>query len=124
MRHDMVRVYIGLGSEDVRIMSQISPGCLIIVDNPNFLANHLSEPNRCRVSNTQIPRRVYLRCRLVRDAGNSTIGLRLSHELAVVGTDDRGVEAALKFLGVLFFTQSRPQGVELGARDDACLRCL
>src|SRR5215831_4600129 len=104
MRHDMVRVYIGLGSEDVRIMSQISPGCLIIVDQPNFLTNHLSEPNRCRVSNAQIPGRVYLRCRLVGDAGNASVTIRGRHELAVVGTNDCGLEGTLELLGVLFFT--------------------
>src|SRR5512139_2284079 len=69
----------------------------------NFLSNSLCEPDRGGIPNPQVPRSPHLSSRVVGDTSDPLVLLGLRHLLAVVGTDDRGLETYLVLLRELFF---------------------
>src|SRR5512139_3098883 len=74
-----------------------------MVDQVNFLSYPLREPDRGGIPNPQVPCGPHRSRSIVGDTRDALVLLGLRHLLAVVGTDNGGLEGNLVLLRELFF---------------------
>ena len=83
----MFLVHIGFVTDDLGVMLQTLTGRFVIIDESDFLANTLNEPDRSAVGHPEIPASGH---RLLWHPGNLANPTRrrcLAQELAVIATD-------------------------------------
>src|SRR5262249_36641247 len=98
--------------------------CFVVVDNSYFTTDDLCKPDCGGVTDTEIPCSIDSTCWFIRHPRYPLVGLRRSHQLAVVRTDDRGIERAFELLGVFFFALFRPLLGEFFRRQQASIARL
>src|SRR5262249_8577926 len=106
------------------VMAKIDPRRFVVIDKADFPSHDLNKPDRCSVANSQIPSGVDLHSWLVRDARASSFTFDGCHELSIVGSNNRRLKAALEFLCVLFFRQSRSKTRKFAFGNNAGVACL
>src|SRR5690242_2967525 len=88
---------------------RISANSLIEIDKYNLTTNRLKEPySRSVVIAANIPRRRDLVRRVMRGLRYPPLFLGIGHVLAVISTDDRGLEVVFEFLKIFFFGNATP----------------
>ena len=123
MRHVIGAVLVGLAFQHRDVMAERLAVVLIGVDDAQLVGEHLKEPDRCAVADTQVPRREDGQGRIVEAFHNAARALGLGDLFAVVGADDRRFEAAQVFLRVLLRRHHALGVFKLLNREQAAVVC-
>ena len=99
-------------------MAEIDARGFVIIDDADFAADHLREPDRGGVADAEVPRGPHQRRRVIGHAGDAALGFGAGDQLAVVRSDHGGVERAFELLRVLLLGEIAPRQRELAVGNE------
>ena len=121
VRQDQRGVEIGPLTKRPRIPVEGNPVVLDVVDQPDFAAHELRQPNGRRVRDPEVEGRVNLKGGIMRNPPDPTALFRFQQQPGVIGALDRGIERTLKLAGKLVVAHLGPQRRQFLRRDQARL---
>ncbi len=105
-------------------MVEADAGGLVEIDEPHLGAVLLAEPDRRRVVDAEVPRRMDRQPRVPRHLADPALGLRRLDQRGVIGAGDRRLEAALELLRIFLGRHAPLRVLELRSGEDARLARL
>src|SRR6185295_17289904 len=99
MRYKMLNVTVRPIKDCTSMRARIRSNGFVIVDKTDLAPDKLGKPYGCGIPiPADVPSRIDLVCGIIGNKCNALFLERRSHQLAIIGALDRGLEIALVFL--------------------------